>query len=158
MRRFALAALLALLARPALSQAPRITPGGDPSVRNDTIYKLSVNPADYADDDYVYLLDDGVLRFEADGRTLSRERAHINLWLKDVAPSTELRKWFNHDPQKFPEFRRRYETELKSEAAQQALTKLREIAKQGQLTLVFAAHDANHSNAAILQDLLLHSS
>src|SRR5213080_5593510 len=60
-------------------------------------------------------------------RGISRERAHINLWLKDVAPSTELRKWFNHDPQKFPEFRRRYETELKSEAAQQALTKLREL-------------------------------
>ena len=91
-------------------------------------------------------------------RGISKERAHIDLWLKDVAPSTELRKWFNHDPQKFPEFRRRYETELKSEAAQQALTKLREIAKQGQLTLVFAAHDANHSNAAVLQDLLLHSS
>ena len=91
-------------------------------------------------------------------RGISRERAHIDLWLKDVAPSTELRTWFHHDPQKFPEFRRRYEAELKSEAAQQALTKLREIAKQGQLTLVFAAHDANLSNAVILQDLLLHSS
>ena len=91
-------------------------------------------------------------------RGISRERAHIDLWLKDVAPSTELRKWFNHDPQKFPEFRRRYEAELKSEAAQQALTQLRELAKQGHLTLVFAAHDADHSNAVILQDLLLHSS
>ena len=91
-------------------------------------------------------------------RGISRERAHIDLWLKDVAPSTELRKWFNHDPQKFPEFHRRYETELKSEAAQEALTKLREIAKQGHLTLVFAAHDANHSNAVVLKDLLLHSS
>jgi uncharacterized protein YeaO (DUF488 family) len=91
-------------------------------------------------------------------RGISRERAHINLWLKDVAPSTELRTWYNHDPQKFPEFRRRYETELKSEAAQQASAKLREIAKQGQLTLVFAAHDADHSNAVVLQDLLLHSS
>src|SRR6266480_6036817 len=87
-------------------------------------------------------------------RGISRERAHIDLWLKDVAPSTELRKWFNHDPQKFPEFRRRYEAELKSEAAQEALAKLREIAKQGQLTLVFAAHDAEYSNARVLQDLL----
>src|SRR6267143_405408 len=69
MRRLALAALLSLVARPALSQAPRVTPAGDPSVRSDTIYKLAVNPADYADDDYVYLLDDGVLRFEADGRS-----------------------------------------------------------------------------------------
>ncbi len=91
-------------------------------------------------------------------RGISKEHAHIDLWLKDVAPSTGLRKWFNHDPQKFQEFRRRYETELKSEAAQEALTKLREIAKQGQLTLIFAAHDTEHSNAAILQDLLLHSS
>ncbi len=91
-------------------------------------------------------------------RGISKERAHIDLWLKDVAPSTGLRKWFNHDPQKFPEFRRRYEAELKSEAAQEALAKLREIAKQGRLTLVFAAHDAEHSNAAVLHDLLLHSS
>jgi uncharacterized protein YeaO (DUF488 family) len=90
-------------------------------------------------------------------RGLSKERAHIDLWLKDVAPSTELRQWFHHDPQKFPEFRRRYETELQSEAAQEALTKLREIAKQGQLTLVFAAHDAAYSNAVVLHDLLLQS-
>ena len=91
-------------------------------------------------------------------RGISKERAHIDLWLKDVAPSTELRKWFNHEPQKFPEFRRRYEAELKSEAAQKGLARLREIAKQGQLTLVFAAHDADYSNAVVLHDLLLHSS
>ncbi len=91
-------------------------------------------------------------------RGLSKERAHIDLWLKDVAPSTELRQWFHHDPQKFPEFRRRYETELKSGTAQEALTKLRDIAKQGQLTLVFAAHDVAYSNAVILHDLLLQSS
>ena len=91
-------------------------------------------------------------------RGISKEHAHIDLWLKDVAPSTELRKWYNHDPQKFQEFRRRYENELKSEAAQTALTRLREIAKQGQLTLIFAARDTEHSSAAILQDLLLHSS
>jgi uncharacterized protein YeaO (DUF488 family) len=88
-------------------------------------------------------------------RGLSKERAHIDLWLKDVAPSTELRQWFHHDPQKFPEFRCRYQAELQSEAAQEALTKLREIAKQGQLTLVFATHDAAYSNAVVLRDLLL---
>jgi len=91
-------------------------------------------------------------------RGISKERAHIDLWLKDVAPSTELRKWYNHDPQKFPEFRRRYEAELQSEAAQEALARLREVAKQGQLTLVFAAHDTDHSNAVVLRDLLLHNS
>src|SRR3989442_15808504 len=52
----------------ALAQAPRITPSGDPSVQNDTIYRLSVNPADYPDQSFVYLLDVGVVRFEADGR------------------------------------------------------------------------------------------
>jgi uncharacterized protein YeaO (DUF488 family) len=88
-------------------------------------------------------------------RGLSKERAHIDFWLKDVAPSTELRQWFHHDPQKFPEFRRRYQAELQAEAAQEALTKLRDIAKQGQLTLVFAAHDAAYSNAVVLRDLLL---
>ena len=91
-------------------------------------------------------------------RGISKERAHIDLWLKDVAPSTELRQWFNHDPQKFKEFRRRYEAELESEAAQEALTKLGEIAQQGQLTLVFAARDTFHSNAVVLRDLLLQSS
>ena len=91
-------------------------------------------------------------------RGLSKERAHIDLWLKDVAPSTELRQWFHHDPQNFPAFRRRYEAELKSEVAQEALAKLRDIAKQGQLTLVFAAHDAEYSNARVLHDLLLQSS
>ena len=91
-------------------------------------------------------------------RGISKEHAHIDIWLKDVAPSTELRKWYNHDPQKFQEFRRRYETELQSEDAQKALAELREIAKQGQLTLVFAARETEYSNAVILQDLLLHSS
>ena len=91
-------------------------------------------------------------------RGISKEHAHIDLWLKDVAPSNELRKWYNHDLQKFQEFRRRYENELQSEAAQEALTRLREIAKQEQLTLIFATRDTEHSSAAILQDLLLHSS
>jgi len=91
-------------------------------------------------------------------RGISKERAHIDLWLKEIAPSIGLRQWFGHDPQKFPEFRRRYEAELQSEAAQEALAKVRDIAKQGQLTLVFAAHDAAHSNAVVLRDLLLQSS
>ena len=91
-------------------------------------------------------------------RGLAKERAHIDLWLKEVAPSTELRKWYNHDVQKFQEFRRRYEAELQSEGAQLALSKLRETAKQGQLTLIFAARDTEHSSAAILRELLLHSS
>ena len=91
-------------------------------------------------------------------RGISKERAHIDLWLKEVAPSTELRKWYSHDVQQFQEFRRRYEIELHSEAAQKALAQLREIAQQGQLTLIFAARDPEHSSAAILQDFLLQNS
>jgi uncharacterized protein YeaO (DUF488 family) len=88
-------------------------------------------------------------------RGLSRERAHIDLWLKEIAPSRELRTWFGHDPEKFAEFRRRYEDELASQTGQAALTKLRDLARQGPVTLVFAARDTQHSNAAVLRDLLL---
>ena len=91
-------------------------------------------------------------------RGLPKESAHIDLWLKEIAPSNELRKWFNHDPEKFVEFRRRYETELKSQAGQEALAKLRDMAKQGKVTLLFAARDVEHCNALVLRDLLLHSS
>lgn len=83
--RFLLAVPLLVLATPLASQAPRITPAGDPSVRNDTIYKLAVNPADYADDDYVYLLDDGVIRFEADGRSSRTYRQVIQILNQDGA-------------------------------------------------------------------------
>jgi uncharacterized protein YeaO (DUF488 family) len=88
-------------------------------------------------------------------RGFSKQRAQVDLWLKEIAPSSELRTWYSHDPAKFAEFRQRYETELTSEAGQAALAQLRELVKQGPVTLVFAAHDAEHSNAAVLQDLLL---
>ena len=88
-------------------------------------------------------------------RGISQENAHIDLWLKQIAPSTELRKWYNHDVQKFQEFRRRYESELQSESAQKTLAQLREIAKQGQLTLILASRDVEHSSAAILREILL---
>jgi uncharacterized protein YeaO (DUF488 family) len=87
-------------------------------------------------------------------RGLSKERAHIDLWLKEVAPSHELRTWFGHDPEKFADFRRHYEAELASGAGHMALATLRDLAKQGPLTLVFAAHDTEHTNAVVLRDLL----
>jgi transglutaminase-like putative cysteine protease len=78
--------VLALLAAvPALAQAPRITPAGDPSVKNDTIYRLAVNPADYPDDDYIYLLDDGVIRFEPDGRGSRTYRQVVQILTQDGA-------------------------------------------------------------------------
>lgn len=90
-------------------------------------------------------------------RGLSKERARVDVWLKEVAPSNELRQWFGHDPEKFAEFRHRYEAELASEPAQEAIVKLRHLAKRGPITLLFAAHDSKHCNAAVLYDLLMHS-
>ena len=81
----ALLLLLFCAATTASSQAPRITPAGDPSVRNDTIYKLAVDPARHTDDDYVYLLDDGVVRFEADGRGSRTYRQVIQIFNQDGA-------------------------------------------------------------------------
>jgi uncharacterized protein YeaO (DUF488 family) len=91
-------------------------------------------------------------------RGLSKERAHVDVWLKEIAPSRELRTWYGHDPEKFAEFRRRYESELASQAGQAAVARLRDLVKQGPVTLVFAAHDTEHTNAIVLRDLLLHAS
>ena len=87
-------------------------------------------------------------------RGLSKERAHIDLWLKEIAPGNELRTWFGHDPAKFDEFRRRYEADLASGTGQVALAHLRQLAHQQHITLVFAARDSEHSNAAVLLELL----
>lgn len=87
-------------------------------------------------------------------RGISKERAHLDLWLKEVAPSPELRTWFGHDPEKWGEFRRRYEAELASGEAHQALSMLRDLGRSGPLTLVFAARDDQHTNAVVLRELL----
>ena len=87
-------------------------------------------------------------------RGLSKERARVDLWLKDVAPSRDLRIWFGHAPAKFDEFRRRYEAELAREPGRSALSRLREMARAQHVTLVFAAHDTEHCNAVVLRELL----
>lgn len=91
-------------------------------------------------------------------RGISKERARVDLWLKDIAPSHELRTWFGHDPEKFAEFCRRYKAELASETGQAAMKTLQDLVERGPVTLVFAAHDTEHTNAAVLHDLLLHDS
>jgi uncharacterized protein YeaO (DUF488 family) len=91
-------------------------------------------------------------------RGLTKERAHVDVWLKEIAPSRELRTWYGHDPEKFKEFRRRYEIELASPTGQAAVARLHDLMEQGPVTLVFAAHDTEHSNAVVLRDLLLHTS
>ena len=90
-------------------------------------------------------------------RGLSKERARVDAWLKEVAPSDELRQWFGHDPDKFAEFRKRYEAELASESGKEAVTKLRELVKRGHVTLLFAARDMEHNNAVVLRDVLMKS-
>lgn len=87
-------------------------------------------------------------------RGLSKARAQVDLWLKELAPSTELRTWYGHDPARYAEFRRRYEAELAAVPAQAALAKLRELTQQEQVTLVVAAHDLALSTAPIVRDLL----
>jgi len=73
-------------------------------------------------------------------------------WLKDVAPSTELRKWFHHDPAKWNEFRRRYFVELNDHA--ETVQQLLQAARQGTITLIYSSHDEQHNNAAALQEYL----
>lgn len=75
-------------------------------------------------------------------------------WVRGVAPSTELRKWFGHDPERFAEFTRRYREELESETAQEGLERLRALAERGPVTLLTATRDIEHSHAAVLVDLL----
>lgn len=84
-------------------------------------------------------------------RGLAKVKAKIDLWLKEVAPSTELRQWFGHDPEKWIEFKRRYRAELKNNPA---WPELQSLARQKDLTLVYAANDQLHNEAVVLKQLL----
>lgn len=86
-------------------------------------------------------------------RGLAKERAHVDLWLKDAGASTELRKWFGHDPKKWVEFRRRYFDEIKGRP--QVLEELRDVLRDHDVvTFLFAAHDEEHNNAVALKEFL----
>ena len=87
-------------------------------------------------------------------RGVSKANAAISRWVKEVAPSTELRHWFGHDPKRWEEFRHRYCAELSHH--EELLNELRAIARQGSLTLVYAARDEDHNEAVVLRDVLLH--
>lgn len=86
-------------------------------------------------------------------RGVSKEKAALDEWMKDVGPSTELRKWFGHDPDRWDEFRRRYRDELRGHAEE--LGHLRALAREGTVTLVFGARDEEHNEAVVLRDVLL---
>ena len=85
-------------------------------------------------------------------RGLTKLQAKVDLWLKDVAPSTELRKWFGHDPDRWDEFRRRYLKELKSKG--DLIKLLKRKAKAGTITLIYAARDEEHNGALVLKQFL----
>jgi uncharacterized protein YeaO (DUF488 family) len=85
-------------------------------------------------------------------RGLTHEDAHVDEWARELGPSTELRRWFGHDPSRFDEFRRRYRLEL---AAQETkLAELRRRARRGTLTLVYSARDTEHNDAVVLAEVL----
>jgi uncharacterized protein YeaO (DUF488 family) len=86
-------------------------------------------------------------------RGVSKERAKLDLWLKDIAPSTELREWFGHDPEKWVEFQKKYKIELANN--NEPVAELNKIVKQNKMvTLLYAAKDEEHNEAVVINNLL----
>lgn len=85
-------------------------------------------------------------------RGLSKEKADVDLWLKEIAPSTELRKWFGHVPDRWKEFQKRYHHELENNI--ESVSKLKELIKKGAVTLVYGAKDKEHNEALVLKEWL----
>ena len=85
-------------------------------------------------------------------RGVSKEKAKLDLWLRDIAPSDALRKWFGHEPARWPEFKRRYRAELKGRSFE--LQPIRDALAKGPVTLLFAAHDEERNNAVALKELI----
>lgn len=85
-------------------------------------------------------------------RGVSHERARLDEWAKELAPSGELRKWFDHDPARFAEFRFRYRQQLTAQS--ERLDELRRRAASGPVTVLYAAHDEKHNNGVVLCELL----
>jgi uncharacterized protein YeaO (DUF488 family) len=87
-------------------------------------------------------------------RGLRKEAAHLDAWAKDIAPSDALRKWFGHDPDRFTDFRQRYQRQLRGANAQPLLDDLAHRASRETVTLVYAAHDQEHNSAVVLAEEL----
>ncbi|MEO6134521.1 MAG: DUF488 domain-containing protein [Ginsengibacter sp.] len=85
-------------------------------------------------------------------RGLTKEKAAADLWLKEIAPTTELRKWFAHDPEKWNDFIKKYTVEIK--ANNEALAIIKAKMKEGAVTLLYGARDTEHNEAKVLQDFL----
>lgn len=87
-------------------------------------------------------------------RGVSKSKAALDDWMKDIAPSTELRQWFGHDPARWAEFQRRYKAELRQHGEQ--LDRIRALARTQTVTLIYGARDQAHNEAVVLKDVLLH--
>jgi uncharacterized protein YeaO (DUF488 family) len=85
-------------------------------------------------------------------RGVSKKQAKLDEWDQELAPSSQLREWFGHEPDRFPEFRRRYIGELRANGPR--LRELRRRARTGTLTLVYSAHDSEHNDAVVLAEVL----
>lgn len=86
-------------------------------------------------------------------RGVSKEKANLDTWMKEVAPSNDLRKWFSHDPKKWKEFEKKYEEELKDK--NELINEIKEIEKdKGKVTLIYSAKDKEHNNAVVLEHIL----
>jgi uncharacterized protein YeaO (DUF488 family) len=115
----------------------------------DVAVKRAYEPVD-EDDGYRVLID------RLWPRGVSKERARLDEWARELAPSTELRRWFGHDPARFEEFRRRYIEELAAEGDK--LDELRRRSSSGKVTLVHGARDSEHNDAVVLAELLTRTS
>jgi uncharacterized protein YeaO (DUF488 family) len=87
-------------------------------------------------------------------RGVSKERLALTAWIKELSPSSELRKWYAHDPKRWPEFGRRYKAELEGQDRQDLLARLAKEARKGDVTLVFATRDSEHSGARVLKEVI----
>jgi uncharacterized protein YeaO (DUF488 family) len=87
-------------------------------------------------------------------RGVSKEEARIDAWMKDLAPSTELRQWFGHEPERWPEFKRRYTEELRATNARHAVDDVAVRAARGTVTLVYGARDTEHNDAVVLRPIV----
>jgi len=116
-------------------------PEGAPNIRVKKIY----DPYDAKDGARVLV--DGLWP-----RGVRKDEARLTLWLKDIAPSADLRRWFGHDPARFAEFARRYRAELA--ANKKAVSRMDDLVKSGRVTLLYAAHDTEHNEARVLADHL----
>ncbi len=85
-------------------------------------------------------------------RGLSKERARVDVWLKEIAPTTELRKWFNHEPAKWPEFKKRYRSEMSKNT--EALAALKRYLANGKVTILYGAKDEDHNEAVVIRQYL----